>query len=364
MRILIDIAHPGHVHLLKNLYFDLKSIHKIWVTVKDIPIAIKLLEQYKIPYQVLGSKKDHIVAKAFSQIHYNWLIYRFIKENKIDIGIGSSLALAHVSAISSMNSIILDDDDDAVQPLFVKFGHPFASHLVSPASLKENRKKKNTIFYNGFHELAYLSPKRFTPDTNVLSHLGIDLNEAFFVLRFNRFKAHHDIGHQGINLEQKLRIINLLKDYGRIYITSEGEIEPELQSYQLKIEADKIHSVLALAQMFIGDSQTMTSEAAVLGTPAVKCNSFAGKLSVPNELEDRYGLCYSYLPESFDKFLEKMKELLEMKNRQEEWEKRRYKMLKEKIDLSDFLTWLISNYPNSVTSTTINSDLLAQFKLI
>lgn len=363
MRILIDIAHPGHVHLFKNLYFELKSIHKIWVTVKDIPIAIQLLEHYNIPYQKLGTKKDHILAKAYSQLHYNYLIYRLVRKNNIEIGIGSSLALAHVSAISSMNSIILDDDDDHVQPLFVKFGHPFADYLVSPASLIGKRKKKNTIFYNGFHELAYLSPNRFVPDARVLKELNIDISEKFFVLRFNRFMAHHDIGHRGISLEQKLRIISFLKKHGRIFITSEGDLEPELMDYQLKINPEKIHSLLAFSQMFIGDSQTMTSEAAVLGVPSVKCNSFAGKLSVPNELEDTYALCYAFQPRRFDEFLDKIKDLLELNGRNEEWKKRRLKMLKDKIDLSDFLIWMISNYPESVTSTSINTDLLAQFRL-
>jgi predicted glycosyltransferase len=363
MRILIDIGHPGHVHLLKNLFFELNSIHKIWVTVKDIPIAIKLLEHYGIPYLKLGSKKDNIIGKAFSQIHYNYLIYNLVKKNNIEIGVGSSLALAHVSAICSMNSIILDDDDDEIQPLFVKFGHPFATHVLSPGSLKNNRKKKNAIFYNGFHELAYLSPNKFTPDINILKELNLDVNEKFFVLRFNRFMAHHDIGHKGISLEQKLRIIRLLENYGRIFITTEGEIEPELIDYQLTINPEKIHSLLAFSQMFIGDSQTMTSEAAVLGIPAVKCNSFAGKLSVPNELEDKYNLCFSFQPDKFDAFLNKIREILEMPNRQEEWEKRRLKMLKEKIDVSNFLIWLISNYPKSITSTSINSDLLAQFRL-
>ena len=42
--------------------------------------------------------------------------------------------------------------------------------------------------------------------------------------------------------------------------------------------------------MFIGDSQTMTSEAAVLGVPSLRCNSFAGRISYINEQEFKYGL--------------------------------------------------------------------------
>jgi len=45
MNILIDIGHPGHVHLLRNTYFELlKNGHFIIVTVKDISSAKHLLQ--------------------------------------------------------------------------------------------------------------------------------------------------------------------------------------------------------------------------------------------------------------------------------------------------------------------------------
>ena len=41
MNILIDIAHPAHVHLIKNVYKVLcKKGHNVVVTVKDIPVAV------------------------------------------------------------------------------------------------------------------------------------------------------------------------------------------------------------------------------------------------------------------------------------------------------------------------------------
>ena len=105
------------------------------------------------------------------------------------------------------------------------------------------------------------------------------------------------------------------------------------------------------ATMFIGDSQTMTSEAAILGTPSVKCNSFAGRLSVPNELENKYELCYAFQPKDEDKFLAKIKEILAIPDVKKEWDKRRKKMLADKIDVSVFYTWFIENYPQSAEMT-------------
>ena len=59
MNILIDIAHPAHVHYLKYTYKELlKRGHNVIVTVKQIPSAQKLLDIYNIPYIYMGDKKD------------------------------------------------------------------------------------------------------------------------------------------------------------------------------------------------------------------------------------------------------------------------------------------------------------------
>ena len=160
MRILIDIGHPGHVHLLKHTYFRLlQNGHDVWVTVKDIPIAKDLLKKYNVKYIDLGKKRDSLIGKALTQINFNFKILKLVRKNKIEIGLGTSMTLAHISKLTKMKSIILDDDDDEVQPLFVKYAHPFADTILSPFSLIGHRKSKKTIFYSGFHELAYLHPK-------------------------------------------------------------------------------------------------------------------------------------------------------------------------------------------------------------
>ena len=93
-------------------------------------------------------------------------------------------------------------------------------------------------------------------------------------------------------------------------LLQKNQLRKRFEEYRLPIPPENIHSLLYYAKMFIGDSQTMTTEAAILGTPALKCNTFAGKLSVPNELEEKYNLCYAYLPENFNQLLEKVEELL------------------------------------------------------
>lgn len=358
MNVLIDINHPAHVHLLRNLYKTLvNNGHSVYVLVKDIPSAKKLMDLYHIPYQQIGEKNDKLFIKGLEQIVYDLKIWWFAQRHNIDIGIGSSINLAHVSRFCRMKSIILDDDDDEVEPLFAKYAHPFASVVLSPDGTP--RKVKRVVYYPAYHELAYLHPNHFTPNTSVLDEAGVKYEilidgtvkvlEPYFILRFNAFKAHHDVGVVGLTIENKRRLVNMLSKIGKVFITTERNIDEEFLPYQLKVSPEKAHSLMYYATMLIGDSQTMTSEAAILGTPAIRCNTFVGRIHYLEEEEHKYGLTFGFRPEQSDAMFSKIDELLSKgtANLKAEWTTRRQKLLDEKIDYTAFLTWFIENYPSS-----------------
>ena len=116
------------------------------------------------------------------------------------------------------------------------------------------------------------------------------------------------------------------------------------------------------ATMLIGDSQTMTSEAAVLGTPAIRCNTFVGRIHYLEEEEHKYGLTYGFLPDQSEEMFNKIEELLAMPNLKEDWQTRRQRMLTEKIDYSRFLAWFVENYPESGKIMKDNPDYQWSFK--
>lgn len=346
MNILFDINHPAHVHLLRNAYFLLAANgHQVIVVVKEIPSAIKLLDLYGIPYINIGKKDDALMKKGLDQLVYDRRLLKLVREHHIEMGVGSSINIAHVSRLCKMKSIILDDDDDEVEPLFVKFGHPFADTILSPVDTP--RKSKKTVYVNAYHELAYLHPNRFTPDPSVLDDAGVKEGEPYFILRFNAFKAHHDVGVVGLTIDNKRRLVDYLKTKGKVFITTERNIDDEFKPYQLTVSPEKAHSLMYYATMLVGDSQTMTSEAAVLGTPAIRCNTFVGRIHYLEEEEHKYGLTYGFRPEQSEAMFAKIGELLSMPNLKEEWQSRRQKMLSEKIDYAPFLAWFIENYPES-----------------
>lgn len=361
MNILIDINHPAHVHLFRNVYFLLKEKgHEVTMVTKEMPLAMRLLDVYGIPYINIGRKDDALMKKGFDQLVYDCRLMKIVRDRHIDLGVGSSINVAHVSRLCKMKSIILDDDDDEVEPLFVKFGHPYSDTILSPVDTP--RKSKKTLYVHSYHELSYLHPNRFTPDSLVLKDVGIKENEPYFILRFNAFMAHHDVGVIGLTMENKRHLVNYLKTKGNVFITTERDIDDEFKSYQLKVSPEKAHSLIYYATMFIGDSQTMTSEAAVLGTPAIRCNSFVGRIHYLEEEEHKYGLTYGFHPEQSEAMFQKIEELLSMPNMKQEWQQRRQKMLFEKIDYAAFLTWFIENYPDSREKIENNPDCQFRFK--
>lgn len=346
--IILEVNHPGQVHLFKHIYHLLvKRGNKVWVITKNNNSIEYLLKQYSIPYYVIGSKSDSLIKKGFLQLVHNFNALKIVLKNKVDIGIGSSITNDHVSSITKMKSIHFSDDDPILVPFITKYSYPFSDVIISPDSINFGKFAFKNQPYAGTHELAYLHPERFTPNPEILEKIGLKSSEIFFVLRFVALKGHHDGGHFGISFENKRRLIKFLASKGKVFITSEKPIEAEFEEYRLPVPPEDIHSLLYYATMFLGDSQTMTSEAAILGTPALKCNTFAGKLSVPNELEEKYGLCYSYQPEEFNEFLDKAKELINTKELKDIWRNRKEKFINDKIDVTSFMVWYIENYPES-----------------
>lgn len=364
MNILFEVNHPGQVHLLRNAYHELtEKGHNIVVIAKEEKIITYLLEVYSIPYQTLGKKGAGKWGKLFAQFKFDWKAYRIVKKHKIKLGVGSSITNDHLSyVLKSFKAIHLSDDDESVVPLLVKFSYPYTDAILSPSCLTFETFKEKNIQYAGYHELAYLHPNRFQPNPEVIRKIGIEPGEKYFVMRFVALKGHHDDGHEGISFTQKMQLVELLKPHGKIFITSEKPIEKELEMYRLPVAPEDIHSFLFYSSLFLGDSQTMTTEAALLGVPSLKCNTFAGKLSIPNEIEEKYDLCYSFQPVDFEKFYQKTAALLNTPDLKEIWKHKMNRILSDKIDVTAFLVWFIENYPESQEIMKQNPEFQNSFQ--
>ena len=107
----------------------------------------------------------------------------------------------------------------------------------------------------------------------------------------------------------------------------------------MPVPPEHIHQVMAGASMFIGDSQTMAAEAAVLGVPSVRFNDFVGKLGYLNELQD-LGLTRGVETDKEDLLIEVIKGYLNLPDG--EMQRRKATMLAQKINVAEFFADVIT----------------------
>lgn len=340
MNVLVDINHPAHVHLFKHLVRELEDRgHGVTVTSRDKEVTVELLDRYGFDHEVLSTARDSLPGLAGEFLQRELGLLRTAREADPDVYLGSNPAIAHTASVLGGTALIMHDSEPTAlkERLFL----PFADGVVTPEGFTRDLGEKQ-IRYPGFHELAYLHPERFDPDPAALVESGIDPDETFSVLRFIVWNAHHDRDQTGLSLETKRKLVSKLSDHGEVYITSESPLPPEFEEYRLPVAPHRIHDVLAFADLYVGDSQTMATEAAVLGTPAIRSNSFAGTTDMSNfsELERRYGLLYSRADER--DVLELVDGFVENPDLGEEWRERRRRLLDEKIDVTEFLVELVT----------------------
>ncbi|MDY0319917.1 MAG: DUF354 domain-containing protein [Candidatus Cloacimonadaceae bacterium] len=345
MKILIDVGHPAQVHYYSALYKFLKDDHSFIFTCRDQQIVADLLKYYGIPYIVIGEKGTGLKQKALKQLNFTKTLHNLIKSHEIDLAFGVSSVLA--SKGSKAKSIVFCDDDREAIKLISKTILPFADTIISPDSLSHEGSPK-TVYYPGSHELSYLHPNRYQPDPVVLQNYGLREEEVYFILRLTAFKAYHDHGNHGLTTVQKKDLVERLSQYGRVYITSETPIDGEFEKYRIPVKVHEMHSFLAYASMLVSDSQTMTSEAAVLGVPSFRCNTFAGRLSVLEEEEKRYGLTVGFKPWQFNWMIDAITKHLQRRADRTEWYMKRDMFIRDKIDVTPFWASLINDYPKSI----------------
>jgi predicted glycosyltransferase len=106
----------------------------------------------------------------------------------------------------------------------------------------------------------------------------------------------------------------------------------------------------------------MTSEAAVLGTPSVRLNSFAGRIAYLEAEEHRYGLTFSFLPGRTAEMIAKTAALIGNPDLKAEWQEKRARLLREMIDVTAFMVWFAESYPESRQEMLKNPEVVSKFR--
>ena len=361
MKILIDIGHPAHVHYFKYFIKIMENKgHSFLITARDKEVSHQLLKCYNIDFKNRGKGSNKLLSKIIYTIKANLFLLYHSYYFKPDVFISfSSPYAAQVSWLLRKPHIAFSDTEHAT--LGIMAFVPFSKVICTPSCFKKDFSEKH-IRFNGYMELCYLHPNYFTPDPHVLSILGIEMGEIYVVLRFISWKATHDIGHFGISIENKIKTVNEFSKHAKVFISSEDELPAKLKPYQLKISPDKMHDVLTFASLLYGESATMASESAMLGTPAIFLDNDGRGYT--DEEEDKYGLVYNFTESLADqkKSIKKGIKLLSTEGIKEKWGRRCEKMLSDKIDVTAFMVWFVENYPKSIKIMNDNPGYQYKFQ--
>jgi hypothetical protein len=371
MKILIALNHPAHYYLFKFISKELqKKGHEVKYVIKGKDILEKILIREEINYTKLSSRKKRknnifsILSKlGVEMIKQDFSLMRFLKSFRPDIMLGTDISISHDGWLKKIPALIFNEDDLKINKLFCYFTYPFASQIVTPGICNVGRFTKKQIKYNGYQKLAYLHPNWFKPDIKVVRKYFKNEN-PYFLIRLVSFTAGHDIEqkHSGITLKIVEDLISMLKQKGDVYITSEEKLPAEFASYELVIDPIDIHHLMFFSNLFIGDSQSMIVEAAMLGTPSVRFNSFVGKISVLNELETQYNLTIGINNNNPQLLLKTVENLINTDNLKNIYQERRGRMLSDKIDVTAFVVWFVENYPASVKIMKENPEYQDRFR--
>ena len=355
MRIFIDIGHPAHVHYFRYIINKfIKDGHDIFITARKKDVTHQLLDNYNIPYTSRGSGSDSLIGKFFYLLKADLLLLRLAKDFNPDIFLSfASPYASHVSSMIRKPHIGFTDTEHAKLGIFSFL--PFTDIVFTPEVYKSDHGNKHLRF-NGYIEQCYLQEQYFEPDNNILNELHLEENNKYVIIRLVSWKASHDIGHKGFSLGYLRRLIELIEDQAKVFLSVEGEIPSDLEKYKLSIDPTEIHSILYYAELFIGEGATMASECAILGTPSIYINSLSAGTLDNQEKENLIHIFHSP-----DGVIEKAQEILGDDNYKARQRNICENALENKIDVNKLIEWFILNYPDSSRKLKENPNL--QYKI-
>lgn len=345
MRILIDIGHPAHVHLFKNFAHRMMAEgHQLLFTLRDKEFEKNLVEKEGFNYISIGKKYNSLSGKILGLICFTYKLWCICRKYRPDILLShGSIYAAWVSFFIHKPHIALEDTYNIEQ---VRLYRPFTNFIIT-GNYPHPRLSKREFRIASYHELAYLHPTYFTPSPSIYKELDLQPGTPYIIVRFVAWNASHDTGHCGMSLENKHKALKALSSYGKVFISSESPLQGELAQYRLPTKPEQIHQVIASATLLFGESGTMAEEAAMLGVPSIFI--YPKPVYYTQHLESEYELLYHFDISNSEqlKAIEKAVNLLQDSHLHEKWKCRRDWMLKEKIDITALLCWIVTHYPYS-----------------
>jgi len=342
MRYLFFTNTPAHVHMYRHAVSELQQRgHQVLVLGRDYGCTKALLDYYELPHALYG-KCETNKTSLFKELPTHFAnIFTEARSFDPDLICGVGAYAAFTGAITrSPVFAIHDSEPTTLDHLFTSV---FVEAFLTPYTFQKDI-RKNHYEFNGFKELAYLHPDVYEPETDIREKLGIEADDDFVIVRFNAFGSHHDINHTGFTPDQRRRLLEVLSEDATVFVSDEGgELDfTTVPGQPFDLPPALLHDALAEASLLIADTQTMVTEAACLGTPAIRSNSFVGDDDMGNFIELENHELILNLTE-FDAVLEHSREILENDEIQAAWQRKRNEFFEDKDNLTEIIVEVLSD---------------------
>ena len=365
-KILIFLIHPAKFHQFRVTVNTLiKKGHEVDIIIIGRDILEELVKNEGWNYRIIFPKGrkwkgvNVLISAALLFFPTIFKLYFLSKPKKYDLFLTDDL-LSYVGIVRRTPTIYFTDDDYSAVPQALLYLIP-ATHVFAPNICYLGRFEKKVIGYYGYKALAHLHPNNFKPDKTKI-HKSLLENKPFFFIRTVMANSKHDNGKSGIDDALLRKLVSRLEKEGIVIINSERPLPDDLLKYKLDFNKNDIAHYLYFAKIVIGDSTTMSAEAAVLGTPSIEIDDWYSDFKQYDELCNKYKLLQGFNQKDVDNIFSLIEEYLKMDNIHEVFQSRRDKMLKEKIDVSAFLTWVVEYYPQSISEFKNNPNVQLKFK--
>ncbi|WP_256300963.1 DUF354 domain-containing protein [Haloarchaeobius salinus] len=339
MRALFDVTHPAHVHLFKHAIAELdRDGHDVRVLSREKEVTTALLDAAEIEHRPLSRKGGSPLALAREWLGRELRVLGEVLRFDPDLVVSRlNPAAVHAARLTDTPSIVFHDTEPADK--LASWTLPFADVVCTPAAFEERWSGQRR--YQGYQELAYLHPSRFDPDPEALREDGVAVDDRYSVIRLVAGDAHHDYGNDSLPTDVRARVVDALSELGPVYASVEADGEAPAGTEPLPVPPERLHDLLAFADCYVGDSNTTAVEAGLLGTPALRYDTFgAGALQNFVELESEYGLVRS----TGDGH--RLLELVNGVARQPDaaaarWREARNRLLADKVDVTGYMLDLL-----------------------
>lgn len=269
MRVLVEIVHPANVLFFNRPIRYLRERgDEVRVVSRHKDIATSLLDSMSIEHTPISRAGSGLFGLASELVLRDTRLSGIVRKFRPHVMIGfGGLAISHVGRLLGVPAVAFYDTE--VAQLQTRLTWPFITHLYVPDSYRGKVPEGRHTRVPGSKDLSYFHPAAFIPSHEIAVANGLDPRRDNFFVRLVSWRANHDLGKSGLSLDVARPLIAFLQSVGKVHLSSERPLPPDLEALRYRGTPLDVHHLLAHCRLCIGESATMACEAALLGTPSI-----------------------------------------------------------------------------------------------